>query len=424
MSSDKLRPNRCGDPELSVKRLAVLFSSLLLTFLLVQPTTAQQDNVITYTVQAGDTLTRIALKYNLSVAELAAYNGITNLDLIIAGQRLTIPGQAALATTEGLSQTYTVQAGDTLFTIANQFGLSLDQLAALNSISNVDLIQVGQRLLIGDSPAEAVALPAPFESIQLSEPRIIQGRTLVVQISLSEEAALSVTFEDRPVFITGDGRNFWGLVGIHALQDVGVYSLAFRAIRADGSQVSTAQNIIVEAGPYATESIELSDDRAGLLAPEIVQQEAALMNSLWSEVTLVPRWQGAFTYPVADIRITSAFGTRRSYAGGPATSFHAGTDFGGGNGIPIYAPTAGVVVLADQLQVRGNAVLIDHGLGLFSGYWHQSQIEVEVGDQVQAGDLIGYIGDTGLVTGPHLHWEMRLGGIAVEPLQWVAESMP
>ena len=89
-----------------------------------------------------------------------------------------------------------------------------------------------------------------------------------------------------------------------------------------------------------------------------------------------------------------------------------------------FAPAAGTVVLANGLNVRGNAVLIDHGMGLFSGYWHQSQIAVQVGDELSAGDLIGYIGDTGLVTGPHLHWEIRLGGIAVEPLQWVQESIP
>ena len=99
-------------------------------------------------------------------------------------------------------------------------------------------------------------------------------------------------------------------------------------------------------------------------------------------------------------------------------------DFGGGVGTPIYAPAAGTVVLAEALTVRGNAVLIDHGLGLYSGYWHQSQFVVEAGQTVQPGDLIGYIGNTGLVTGPHLHWEMRLQGIAVNPLQWVREAIP
>jgi murein DD-endopeptidase MepM/ murein hydrolase activator NlpD len=82
------------------------------------------------------------------------------------------------------------------------------------------------------------------------------------------------------------------------------------------------------------------------------------------------------------------------------------------------------VVLAEPLVVRGNAVVIDHGMGLFSGYWHQSQLVVQAGQEVQAGDLIGYVGDTGLATGPHLHWEVRLNGIAVEPLQWIQQVIP
>ncbi len=112
---------------------------------------------------------------------------------------------------------------------------------------------------------------------------------------------------------------------------------------------------------------------------------------------------------------------------GRAAVFDAGfdgVDFGGGIGAPIYAPAAGTVVLAEPLAVRGNAVLIDHGLGLIIGYWHQNQLVVSEGQQVERGDLIGYIGNTGLVTGPHLHWELRLHGIAVNPLQWVRESIP
>jgi murein DD-endopeptidase MepM/ murein hydrolase activator NlpD len=122
--------------------------------------------------------------------------------------------------------------------------------------------------------------------------------------------------------------------------------------------------------------------------------------------------------------MTSNFGTRRSYNGSEVASFHAGADFGGDVGIPIYAPAAGKVVLAEKLMVRGNAVIIDHGLGLFSGYWHQNQLVVHVGQEVKPGDLIGFVGDTGLVTGPHLHWEIRLNGIAVEPLQWVQQVIP
>jgi murein DD-endopeptidase MepM/ murein hydrolase activator NlpD len=77
------------------------------------------------------------------------------------------------------------------------------------------------------------------------------------------------------------------------------------------------------------------------------------------------------------------------------------------------------VVLADQLFVRGNAVVIDHGRGVLTGYWHMQVIKVKVGERVGTGQMLGEVGTTGLSTGPHLHWEMRVNGVAVDPMQWV-----
>ena len=98
--------------------------------------------------------------------------------------------------------------------------------------------------------------------------------------------------------------------------------------------------------------------------------------------------------------------------------------FGAGPGAPIVAPAAGVVALTQPLPVRGNATLIDHGWGVYSGFWHQSEILVKVGDVVTPGQLIGRVGSTGRSTGPHLHWELWVGGAQVDPLQWVQETFP
>ena len=83
-----------------------------------------------------------------------------------------------------------------------------------------------------------------------------------------------------------------------------------------------------------------------------------------------------------------------------------------------------MVVLTEPLTVRGNATIIDHGWGVYSGFWHQSEILVQVGDVVQAGQLIGQIGGAGLTTGPHLHWELFVGGVQADPLQWTRQSFP
>jgi murein DD-endopeptidase MepM/ murein hydrolase activator NlpD len=104
--------------------------------------------------------------------------------------------------------------------------------------------------------------------------------------------------------------------------------------------------------------------------------------------------------------------------------FHTGLDFAGGEGLQIFAPAAGRVVFAAPLTVRGNATIIDHGLGVYSGFWHQSQMLVNVGDLVQAGQVIGLVGETGRVTGAHLHWEIWVNGVQVDPLNWLNQTYP
>ena len=92
--------------------------------------------------------------------------------------------------------------------------------------------------------------------------------------------------------------------------------------------------------------------------------------------------------------------------------------------LKIYAAAAGVVVFSGPLTVRGNATIIDHGLGVFSAYYHQEEFKVNVGDKVSQGQLIGIMGHTGRVTGPHLHFEVWVNGIQVQPLDWLNNIYP
>jgi murein DD-endopeptidase MepM/ murein hydrolase activator NlpD len=88
------------------------------------------------------------------------------------------------------------------------------------------------------------------------------------------------------------------------------------------------------------------------------------------------------------------------------------------------APAPGRVVLAEMLKVRGNTTIIDHGWGIFTAYLHQSEIQVSVGDRVETGQIIGLVGGTGRVTGPHLHWEVWVGGVPVDPIEWTERAFP
>ena len=117
-------------------------------------------------------------------------------------------------------------------------------------------------------------------------------------------------------------------------------------------------------------------------------------------------WRGAFQLPVPSLQISSPYGRMRRYDNG-AVSFHRGTDFPFDTGTPVTAVQRGKVIFADSTVVRGNMVVLDHGAGLYSSYWHLSRIEAREQDVVLPGEKIGEVGTTGLSTGPHLHFEMR-----------------
>ena len=108
-------------------------------------------------------------------------------------------------------------------------------------------------------------------------------------------------------------------------------------------------------------------------------------------------------YPHSD-----PFGSRRTYGGGGAVTAHAGEDFSAPPGTVVRAPAAGTVLLAEPLLVRGNAVILDHGSGVITGYWHMQKLDVQPGQHVEAGQALGEVGSTGLSTGAHLHWEFRV----------------
>jgi murein DD-endopeptidase MepM/ murein hydrolase activator NlpD len=120
----------------------------------------------------------------------------------------------------------------------------------------------------------------------------------------------------------------------------------------------------------------------------------------------------------------SYFGGRRSYNGSGYYYFHTGLDYYGVMGQDIYAVAAGKVVFTGPLLLHGNTTLIDHGWGVYSLYAHQSEFLVQEGQQISAGELIGRVGNTGRSIGPHLHLEVWVGGLQVDPLDWLENTYP
>ena len=217
--------------------------------------------------------------------------------------------------------------------------------------------------------------------------------------------------------------------GAYALLAPGPYPLELDATLPDGSKQSFTQMVIIQDGHYPTDPVLSVSSET--IDPVENDAEIKQLETLTTPVTTTKYWQGGFKNPTlpqfADCH-PSFFGDRRNYVGSGTTqtyhSFHAGLDFCEQVGDPLTAAADGVVIFTGMLTAHGNTTIIDHGWGIYSMYSHQSEIDVQVGQTLKAGDPIGLAGATGRVTGPHLHFEVWVNGVEVNPLDWLQNVYP
>lgn len=383
----------------------------------------------THTVVAGDSLSALADRFGVELDELQRVNGITNPNLLEVGQVLIIPGSGPVSS-QIASGLPTVRAvpGDTLARIAARTGVQTETLGALNDLEESARLFPGQPIYL---PAERAASAAPqlrFGAVIWANipSTLRQGQTGRITVETRRPVALEATWNGLPIHFTERGGNplrQTAMIPVPALIAPGPYDLVLRYTALNGRTLTRTWAITVSDGGYDSQVINLPPDRGALLEPTLVQEEAAKVTAVWSHTSPHLLWNEPFIRPIgAEYPTTSPFGTRRAYNAGPFSDYHAGQDFGAPTGVPILVPGSGIVALAEPLTVRGNAVIIDHGRGIFSGYWHLHEINVEVGMPVQTGDIMGTVGNTGLSTGAHLHWELRIYGVAVDPMQFLEES--
>lgn len=310
----------------------------------------------------------------------------------------------ALMVSLALAQTHVVAPGETLFSIARRYGTTVEALARLNGLKDPDRIRAGQVLRV--RPVAEVALPKG----RLWYTHPVQGRAFGVRVEGYGERWARFLGARYPLWREGEG--LFGLVPVGALVEPGVYPLR---LFLDGEEVRLS--LRVAPGGYAREVLQLSEDQEALLRdPGLKAEREKVVAACPKEGPL--HLQGPFLKPLEG-RITSAFGTRRQY-GTLFTSYHEGLDFAAPLKTPVRAVAKGRVVLSERLRVRGEAVILAHGAGLCTGYWHLAERRVRVGEEVQAGEVIGLLGSTGLSTGPHLHLEVRLFGVPVDPMPFFA----
>jgi len=434
-----------------------------------------------YIVQPGDTLSYIASRFNVSLADLEAANPTVDPNNLAPGQQLVIPGLEGVS---GVLDTEILSFGDSLRSLRRRTQVSDELLIRLNHLVSPSELYVGTSLIIpkdegqsslntritpasgesllemavkqnsdpwtltnlnkldgtwetipgdvlysptGNNEGNATGLPSAFESASIEPLPMVQGATEVIRVKAQAGASLAGTLVDMPLHFAEDNGDKVALQGVHALQEPGAYPLRLEVTLPDGSKQSFEQMVLVTSGDYPNEDILLNDPST--IDPAVTEPEMQQMISITSPVTPTRYWNGIFSSPAADPNcFTSRYGTRRTYkvtnTDITVPGFHSGLDFCGGEGLPITAPAPGRVVFAGPLTVRGNATVIDHGWGVYSGFWHQSQILVNVGDMVEQGQQIGVVGGTGRVTGAHLHWDLWVNGIQVNPLAWLNQAYP
>ena len=463
-----------------LKRISTFLLFVILLSLTVQPASAQSSGPV-YIIQPGDTLSLIASRFNVSLNDLVNANPSLDPNVLSQGQEIVIPGLEGVT---GVLQTEIISLGDNLRSLSRRTQVSDAQLKKLNRLVSPSELYVGTSLIVptesqqnslstrmtptsgesllelavregsdpwtltsvnklggtwdtlpgdmlysptGQAEGNATGLPSAFQSATIEPLPMVQGGTEVLRVQAQEAATLSGLLVDKPLHFFPSTNGQIALQGVDVLLEPGVYPLFLEATFPDGSKQSFQQMVLVKSGNYLSEDIILND--SSTIDPAVTEPELQNLIAITTPATPTRYWDGIFNAPaVFPDCFTSRYGTRRVYkvvnSDTELPGFHSGLDFCGGEGLQIYAPAAGKVVFAAPLTVRGNATIIDHGWGVYSGFWHQSQQFVNVGDMVEPGQVIGLVGGTGRVTGPHLHWEVWVNGIQVNPLDWLSKAYP
>lgn len=255
-------------------------------------------------------------------------------------------------------------------------------------------------------------------SVELSANKVGQGHPFFVKLSSSRAVSATATLDGYTIPLMASKGAYWGSLGFSRLSLLGPRAVTVNVRDAEGQTASQRLPLEVVATQFEVSTIDVVP--TAFDASDFVKEEAFL-RSVWTVVTPRQLWSGLFARPI-NSAITSPFGEIRIWKDGSRDS-HEGTDFEGVTGTPIYAAADGVVALAQPLVVRGNVVIIDHGLGVYTGYYHFSELLVKKGDAIKQGQLLGKMGATGRVTGPHLHWDMIVGGVNVDGLEWTTKVM-
>ncbi len=441
----------------------------------VTPVRAQSEPVLpVYVIESGDTLYTVAYRFGVDLTDLIAANSFEDPNNLKIGDLVKIPGYEGL---DGTIRSMMVQPGENFRYLTVSTNADVSALSRLSRLTSPSELYIGTEVFTiepadlavktslgylpenqslmesailagvnpwsiylnstrqGESSLSAgdplFVIASQDNPLEESSPHltitplpIVQGRSFALTLHNLSDAVIEAQFNGMPLFFHPDGNNsFTALAGIHAMQDPGLAPLSIK-VQLDGKAVySLDQNVVIQSGNYIAETITGVDSYT--IDPETILEEDTILAKLVQN-TDTKYWSTSFAYPVDEPYLGSTFGRRRTYNGGAYNYYHTGVDFtvATADNLNIYAAAPGKVIFSDTLPIKGLFTIIDHGWGVYTGYAHQSESFVTPGQAVQAGDLIGIIGNTGRSVGPHLHWEVWVNGIPVDPLEWIQETIP
>jgi murein DD-endopeptidase MepM/ murein hydrolase activator NlpD len=258
-------------------------------------------------------------------------------------------------------------------------------------------------------------------TLRLSAPEASQGSLLLIELKSAKPLAeVQGEWNERIVPLWQEGTDQGqrrGLLGVDLEKAPGEYELKVTGQTAGGERISCNVMVAVQKGQFATEKLQVEKQFVEP-SPEQVKranEERQKLRDIFDRVTPERLWDGPFRIPLDGVTTGSNFGKRRILNGNPGSP-HGGMDLPGTTGTPVHAAQRGRVALAEELFFSGKTVVVDHGLGIYTFYGHLSEIDVKADDSLETGAVLGKVGATGRVTGPHLHWGLTVERARVNPL--------
>jgi murein DD-endopeptidase MepM/ murein hydrolase activator NlpD len=270
-----------------------------------------------------------------------------------------------------------------------------------------------------------VGIAHPLVHIHMSNKSPVQGDAIQLKVTTSKPVQSgTVTLNNHSFKLFNDPKfknTLIGWIGISRYAKPRKKPLYFSFKFKDQSQYKTQLPIQIRSANFKKEHITLKPKKYKLSQNRPKRKkENQLIGSKFKTISNKKQYKGAFIWPVKG-RFTSEFGTQRMYNNTPGW-MHSGIDISANTGVPIQSAQSGRVILAKNLTVHGNTVMVDHGLGIVSIYNHLDQISVKLNDKINQGEHIGTVGSTGIATGSHLHFGISIQSIRVNPRSWVEST--